>query len=291
RLREEEEGLRQARRREAEGAERVARSQAREAEIQTELTLLRQTIQEEAGSTLEEAAGRLAGAALEPEAVRAELEAVKGKLRDAGPVNMAALEEFSALTERVQFLESQAADLRASVGSLRATIVEIERTIAGRFAATLEEVTRHFTRYWQRLFNGGEAQLYLQEEEGELEPGVEIRVRIPGKRMVNLTLLSGGEKALGALAFLMALFSVRPCPFCLLDEVDAALDEPNVERFVGMLRELTATTQTIIITHNPRTMEAADILYGVTMEEPGVSKIVSVALAQGTPVRPAAVEA
>jgi chromosome segregation protein len=291
RLREEEEGLRQARRREAEAAERVARSQAREAEIQTELTLLRQTIQEESGSNLEEAAGRFAGAALEPEAVRAELEAVKEKLRDAGPVNMAALEEFSALTERVQFLESQGADLRASVGSLRATIVEIERTIAGRFAATLEEVTRHFTRYWQRLFNGGEAQLYLQEEEGELEPGVEIRVRIPGKRMVNLTLLSGGEKALGALAFLMALFSVRPSPFCLLDEVDAALDEPNVERFVGMLRDLTATTQTIVVTHNPRTMEAADILYGVTMEEPGVSKIVSVALAQETPGRPAAVEA
>lgn len=291
RLREDEEGLRQARRREAEAAERLARSQAREAEIQTELTLLRQTIREEIDSTLEEAAGRFAGAELEPEAVRAELEAVKEKLRDAGPVNMAALEEFSALTERVAFLESQAADLRASVDSLRATIAEIERTIAGRFVATLEEVTRHFTRYWQRLFNGGEAQLYLQEEGGEPEPGVEIRVRIPGKRMVNLTLLSGGEKALGALAFLMALFSVRPSPFCLLDEVDAALDEPNVERFVGLLRELTATTQTIIITHNPRTMEAADILYGVTMEEPGVSKIVSVAFAQGTPARPAAVEA
>lgn len=290
-LRGEEEGLRQARRREADVADRVARGGAREAEIQTELTLLRQAIQEETGSTLEEAAARFAGVTHEPEAVRAELEALKEKLRDAGPVNMAALEEFAALTERVQFLESQATDLRDSVGSLRATIAEIERTIAGRFTATLEEVSGHFTRYWQRLFNGGEAQLYLQEVEGELEPGVEIRVRIPGKRMVNLNLLSGGEKSLGALAFLMALFSVRPSPFCLLDEVDAALDEPNVERFLGLLRELAATTQAIIITHNPRTMEVAEILYGVTMEEPGVSKLVSVALAQEPSARPAPVEA
>ncbi|MCI0372521.1 MAG: chromosome segregation protein SMC [candidate division NC10 bacterium] len=283
-LREEEESLRQARRREAEAAERVARGGAREAEIQTELTLLRQGLQEETGCTLEEGAARFADVGHEPEAVRAELETLKEKLRDAGPVNMAALEEFAALSERVQFLGSQAADLRASVDSLRATIAEIERTIAGRFTATLEEVTRHFTRYWQRLFNGGEAELYLQEVEGEA--GVEIRVRIPGKRMVNLNLLSGGEKALGALAFLMALFSVRPSPFCLLDEVDAALDEPNVERFLGLLRELAATTQTIIITHHPRSMEAADILYGVTMEEPGVSKVVSMALAQDPSARP-----
>lgn len=291
RLRGEQEGIRQARRREAEAAERVARGGAREAEIQTELTLLRQAIQEETGSTLEEVAARFAGVTHEPEAVRAELEALKEKLRDAGPVNMAALEEFTALTERVHFLESQTTDLRASVGSLRATIAEIERSIAGRFTVTLEEVSGHFSRYWQRLFDGGEAQLYLQEVEGELEPGVEIRVRIPGKRMVNLNLLSGGEKALGALAFLMALFSVRPSPFCLLDEVDAALDEPNVERFIGLLGELATTTQTIIITHNPRTMEAADILYGVTMEEPGVSRLVSVALAQEPSARLAAVEA
>ena len=285
-LRGEEESLRQVRRREAEVAERVAQCGVREGEIQTELTLLRQALQEESGCTLEEGAARFADVRHEPETVRAELETLKEKLRDAGPVNMAALEEFTALSERVQFLGSQAADLRASVNSLRATIAEIERTIAGRFTATLEEVTRHFTRYWQRLFNGGEAELYLQEVEGEAEPGVEIRVRIPGKRMVNLNLLSGGEKALGALAFLMALFSVRPSPFCLLDEVDAALDEPNVERFLGLLRELAATTQTIIITHSPRTMEAADILYGITMEEPGVSKVVSMALAQDPSAQP-----
>lgn len=291
RVRAEEEHLRLARRREAEAAEQVAQCGAREAEIQTELTLLRQAIGEESGTTLEEATARVAGLADSPETARAELEALKGRLRDAGPVNMAALEEFAALTERVQFLDSQGADLRASAGSLRATIAEIERTIAGRFTATLEEVTRHFTRYWQRLFDGGEAQLVLQEAEEDGEPGVEVRVRIPGKRMANLNLLSGGEKALGALAFLMALLAVRPTPFCLLDEVDAALDEPNVERFIGLLRELAATTQTLIITHNPRTMEAADILYGVTMEEPGVSKLVSMALAQELPARPAAVEA
>ncbi|MGH7394148.1 MAG: AAA family ATPase, partial [Candidatus Methylomirabilales bacterium] len=285
-LRGEEESLRQVRRREAEAAERVAQSGVREGELQTELTLLRQALQEESGCALEEGAARFADVRHEPEMVRAELETLKEKLRDAGPVNMAALEEFTALSERVQFLGSQAADLRASVDSLRATIAEIERTIAGRFTATLEEVTRHFTRYWQRLFNGGEAELYLQEVEGEGEAGVEIRVRIPGKRMVNLNLLSGGEKALGALAFLMALFSVRPSPFCLLDEVDAALDEPNVERFLSLLRELAATTQTIIITHSPRTMEAADILYGVTMEEPGVSKVVSMALAQDPSAQP-----
>jgi chromosome segregation protein len=256
---------------------------ARGAEIQRERTLLLQALQEETGSSLEEVALRVAGFAGDPEVVRAELESLKEKVREAGAVNMAALEEFAALTGRMQFLGSQAADLRASVTSLRATIAEIERIITGRFAGTLEEVTRHFSRYWQRLFGGGEATLSLQEVEGEAEPGVEIRVRIPGKQMVNLNLLSGGEKSLGALAFLMALFSVRPSPFCVLDEVDAALDEPNVERFLSLLRELAATTQTIIITHHPRTMEAADVLYGVTMEEPGVSKLVSLALAAGVP--------
>ncbi len=282
-LRQEEDTLRQARRREGEAAERAAGMVARGAEIQRERTLLLQSLQEETGSSLEEVALRVAGFAGDPEAVRAELESLKEKVREAGAVNMAALEEFAALTARVQFLESQAADLRASVTSLRATIAEIERIIAGRFAGTLEEVTHHFSRYWQRLFGGGEATLSLQEAEGEAEPGVDIRVRIPGKQMVNLNLLSGGEKSLGALAFLMALFSFRPSPFCVLDEVDAALDEPNVERFLALLGELAVTTQTIIITHHPRTMEAASVLYGVTMEEPGVSKLVSLALVAEVP--------
>jgi chromosome segregation protein len=165
------------------------------------------------------------------------------------------------------------------VDSLKATIAEINKTITTRFNETLAAVNGHFEAYWKRLFGGGSAELRLVPVEGQEEAGVEMLLRIPGKRAVHLSLLSGGERALAALALLLALFAVRPSPFCVLDEVDAPLDDVNVDRFAGLLRELALTTQIIVITHNKRTMEAADILYGVTMEEEGASTLMAVRLA------------
>jgi chromosome segregation protein len=153
------------------------------------------------------------------------------------------------------------------------------------FTTTLDAVNQHFDQFWRRLIGGGSAQLKLVEPvapDGETaappdeEPGVEMLVRFPGKRPTVLSLLSGGERALAAISLLLALFAVRPSPFCVLDEVDAPLDDANVERFVTLIREMSQHSQFIAITHNKRTMEAADILYGITMEEEGVSKVMSV---------------
>jgi chromosome segregation protein len=192
---------------------------------------------------------------------------------------LGALEEYQALCQRYEFLTSQAADLTHSVASLRQAIVEINKTIKTLFDSTLATVNRHFDHYWRRLIGGGSAELRLvqpAEGEEEGEPGVEMMLRIPGKRATILSLLSGGERALAALALLLALFAARPSPFCLLDEVDAPLDDANVERFVTLLEEMSQTAQFIVITHNKRTMEAADLLYGITMEEEGVSRVISV---------------
>jgi chromosome segregation protein len=197
-----------------------------------------------------------------------------------GAINMAALEEYEALSERFRFLTDQAADLAASVTSLKASIVEINRTIQERFAKTLTTVSEQLNSFWQRLFGGGEAELTLSEGDEVEEPGVEIRVRIPGKRTTTLSLLSGGEKTLGAIALLMALWATNPSPFVVLDEVDAGLDDLNVDRFASLIREVGSTSQFIIVTHHPRTIETADLLYGITMEEPGVSKLISVRLGE-----------
>jgi chromosome segregation protein len=171
------------------------------------------------------------------------------------------------------------------VASLRQAIGEINKTIQTLFNSTLEAVNEQFDHFWRRLIGGGRAQLRLVEPAepegdaaapGDEEPGVEMLVRFPGKRPTVLSLLSGGERALAALSLLLALFAVRPSPFCVLDEVDAPLDDANVDRFVTLIREMAQQSQFIAITHNKRTMEAADLLYGITMEEEGVSKVISV---------------
>jgi chromosome segregation protein len=155
------------------------------------------------------------------------------------------------------------------------------RTAQERFMHAFEEINREFARLFERLFEGGRAELRLVEaEEGgdPLDTGVELMAQPRGKRLQSVTLLSGGERALTGLALLFAIFYFRPSPFCVLDEVDAPLDDANIHRFLRVLRELTSQTQFLVITHNRRTMEAADVLYGVTMEEPGLSKLVSVNL-------------
>ena len=238
----------------------------------------------EAGAAADSPAGPLPERAAAPSlsASLVERETELARCKDAldrlGPVNVLAVQEHDEQEERHTFLTAQRADVAASVDSLRQTIKEINEASAERFAATFAEVNKAFGEVFTRLFRGGEAEMRLMDETDVLESGIEIVARPPGKRLQNLMLMSGGEKALTAIALLFALFRSKPSPFCILDEVDAPLDDVNTVRFVDLLQELAGETQFIVITHNKLTMEAAGTLYGVTMEERGVSKLVSVAL-------------
>jgi chromosome segregation protein len=211
-----------------------------------------------------------------------ELEELRQAIQKLGEVNLAAEEEYLELDERFQELDRQRADLEASVRSIRAAIAKMNRTCRERFRDAYDRVNEAFQTAYPQLVGGGDARLALTDEEDLLETGVDIFVRPPGKRLQNLTLLSGGEKAMTAIALLLAIFRVRPSPFCVLDEVDAPLDEANGSRFNAMIREMSTMSQFIVITHNRTTMECADVLYGVTMAAPGVSTLVSVALERGS---------
>ena len=186
------------------------------------------------------------------------------------------------MAERHTFLAGQKRDLESSIKALRDAIAKIDRTSRERFSRTFEVVNDRFQRVFPRLFGGGRAGLLLTDEGPNGEPGVEIVAQPPGKKLQSVTLLSGGEKALTAVALIFAIFLIKPTPFCLLDEVDAPLDEGNVGRYNDLLREMCKQSQFILITHNKRTMEVVDTLYGVTMEEPGISKLVSVRLREAT---------
>jgi chromosome segregation protein len=215
-------------------------------------------------------------------AVRARLAELDERLEAIGPVNLVADEEYRELDERLGFLRTQHDDLTGSIKDLEKALRGMTRTAQERFAQAFEDVNRHFGEIFGRLFEGGRAELRLVEaEEGgdPLDTGVELMAQPRGKRLQSVSLMSGGERALTGLALLFAIFYFRPSPFCVLDEVDAPLDDANIHRFLRVLRELTSQTQFLVITHNRRTMEAADVLYGVTMEEPGLSKLVSVNLA------------
>ncbi len=203
---------------------------------------------------------------------------LRQRLAAMGEVNVAALGEVAELEERQRFLDAQRSDLERALEDLRKTIAQLNRTSRSRFRDTFERVDETFRAVFPKLFHGGKASLRLTDEQHPLDSGVEIVVQPPGKRVGSLDLLSGGEKALTAVSLIFALFLIKPSPFCFLDEVDAPLDDANIGRFNAMVREMSATSQFILITHNKRTMEVADTLYGITMEEPGVSKVVSVRL-------------
>jgi chromosome segregation protein len=214
-------------------------------------------------------------------ALRARVAELDDKLESIGPVNLVADDEYRELDERLGFLQTQHDDLVASVKDLERALRGMTKTAQERFAEAFEKINEHFGRLFERLFEGGRAELRLVEaEEGgdPLDTGVELMAQPRGKRLQSVTLMSGGERALTGLALLFAIFYYRPSPFCVLDEVDAPLDEANIVRFLRVLRELTTQTQFLVITHNRKSMEAADILYGVTMEEAGLSKLVSVNL-------------
>jgi chromosome segregation protein len=206
----------------------------------------------------------------------ATVERLERRRETLGQVNPLAHEEYEAEKERLEELAAQRADLEASLEELEKLRNELTETVERRFTETFDAVRRHFEDVTATVFPGGEGRLRLTEaEEDDEEPGVEVELRPAGKRVQRLSLLSGGEKALGAIAFLFALFLARPCPFYLLDEVEAALDDTNIGRFVELLRRYSDRAQFVVITHQKRTMEAADVLYGVTMGGEGVSQVVS----------------
>jgi chromosome segregation protein len=195
-----------------------------------------------------------------------------------GEVNLMAIDEYHQLEERFNFLSAQRDDLEESMQALQQAIQRINRTTRKRFLETFQMVNAKFTEIFPRLFCGGSAELRLTDENDLLETGIDIVVQPPGKKLQNVALLSGGEKALTAVALIFSIFLIKPSPFCLLDEVDAPLDDANIGRFNEIVREMSAVSQFIVITHNKTTMGVADTLFGVTMEEPGVSKLVSVKL-------------
>ena len=201
-----------------------------------------------------------------------------------GPVNLEAVQEYDELEERYRFLEAQNNDLTNSRRELLDVIARINATTKELFAETFSQVRANFREMFAELFGGGRADLQLMDENDALNCGIEIIAKPPGKQLQSISLLSGGERTMTAVALLFAIYMVRPSPFCVLDEMDAPLDESNINRFIKVLERFVSQSQFIIITHNKRTIAKADILYGVTMEERGVSKLVGMKL---TPPKPA----
>ncbi|MEW6544452.1 MAG: chromosome segregation protein SMC [Nitrospirota bacterium] len=295
--------------REALSASRDARTavEVRRAEVKTQLATVESTLtgtyqlsldralEQEAGEQVELAEAADSGEGTAPvqveEALRERLKKVRERLERMGPINLAAIEEHRELEERHRFLTAQEQDLTLSVSSLKEIIAKINRTTKQMFVETFNELQEKFGEVFARFFPGGRAELVLTEPEanpesdqkGSEEPGVDIVAQPPGKRLKSITMLSGGEKTLTAMALIFASFLIRPTPFCVLDEIDAPLDEENIGRFTGVLKELAEDAQFMVITHNKRTMTIADSLFGVTMEEPGISKLVSVRLADLQP--------
>ena len=273
-----EEALRQLRLDLQEAQEKRSQIELELVKRQAELRFLDETSRKELSSPIAELAAAeelvlddqaLAQADQRYQEIRARIEAL-------GPVNPEALQEYRETQQRYEFLNTQRQDLLDSIRDTEKAIQEIDTESRKRFSEAFTAINANFRELFVTLFGGGTGEMRLTDEDNTAESGIDIVASPPGKRLQNVLLLSGGEKALTALALLMAIFRYQPSPFCILDEVDAPLDEPNIERFTRLLQEMSSQTQFIIITHAKRTMEAAQALYGVTMQEPGVSKLVSV---------------
>lgn len=259
----------------AAGQGRAAVLQERRAALDEREQALREQAARELGDLPQPEAGTE-----DADALRRDLEAAESRLRALGPVNQVALQEHAEAGERLEFLKGQLADLHRAGATLEAARAELDAGLQADFSRTFQAVAEYFRLYFNRLFGGGEAELRLTEPGNVSQTGVEIIARLPGKRRQELSLLSGGERALVAAALLFALLGARPSPFCILDEVDAALDETNVGRFCDVLEELSAQTQFVLITHNRASMERAGALYGVTLGEDGVSRVLSLRLSE-----------
>ncbi|HLL74516.1 MAG TPA: chromosome segregation protein SMC [Pyrinomonadaceae bacterium] len=274
---EQAERLNELNHRAARAREERARLEITRAETSARLNFLRESCLTDLGQPIEEVA-----AGFEPvpdfdlEAGRARVEELRARLEGFGAVNMMALEELTEADERLTFLTTQRQDILDGIASTEEALREIKKRSRERFRQAFEQINRNFTQLFLELFGGGRGEMSLIDAEDVLESGIDIVAQPPGKRLQNVLLLSGGEKAMAALALVLAIFRYRPSPFCLLDEVDAPLDEANIGRFTAKIIEMATETQFLVITHNKRTMEVARALYGVTMEEPGVSRLVSV---------------
>jgi chromosome segregation protein len=210
------------------------------------------------------------------DALEQEVAEIQSRLDAMGPVNVEAIQEYDELEERFKFLSQQHEDLVKAKEQLLHVIAKINATTKQLFSETFEKVRENFQGMFTELFGGGKANLLLLDETDPLESGIEIVAKPPGKQLQSITLLSGGERALTATALLFAIYAVKPSPFCVLDEIDAPLDESNINRFVRILQRFVAQSQFVVVSHNKRTIGMADALYGITMEEHGVSKVVSV---------------
>jgi chromosome segregation protein len=273
-----DDALRMARQRLGDLREQRAQHEIEQARNESDRNHLRQTCLAELNAHPEDLMAQetamLAGEELA--AAETNYREMKARIEAMGPVNMMALEEFQECEQRFTFLSRERDDLVKSIDDTQQTIRELDEISSQKFAEAFEAINRNFAQTFTTLFGGGAAEMRLGEPDSSDDCGVDIAAQPPGKRLQNVLLLSGGEKALTAVALLIAIFRYQPSPFCILDEVDAPLDEANVGRFNRMLGEMSAQTQFIIVTHNRRTMEMAPVLYGVTMQEPGVSKLVSV---------------
>ena len=202
---------------------------------------------------------------------------IRNRLRELGDVNVGAIAEYAQVSERYQFLMEQRSDITGAMDQLKAIVDDMERTIKIRFKDNFDKVVINFEEIFRQLFGGGHAELRLDNEEDPLEAGIEIVAQPPGKKLQNINLMSGGEKTMTAIALMFAVLKTRPTPFCILDEVEAALDDNNIDRFSKYLRNF-HDIQFAIVTHQKATMEHADVLYGVTMPEHGISKVLSLRL-------------
>ncbi|MGC8667791.1 MAG: chromosome segregation protein SMC [Chthonomonadales bacterium] len=263
--------MKEARTRRTEIAEEMHATDLQIARVEARLAQILERLAEEYSISKEEALNRRVDAA--PGQTAREIAALRREIKAMGQVNTGALEEYDRLSQRLTFLTEQRDDLEKARKSLTATISEIDANSRTLFLDTFQAVSQQFEALFRRLFRGGTARVTLTDAGDPLEAGIEIVAQPPGKALQPLSLLSGGERALTALALLFSFLAVRPSPFCILDEVDAALDGTNVEHFAQLLRDFSASIQFLVITHNPTTIACADRWYGVTMEEPGVSRV------------------
>jgi chromosome segregation protein len=278
-------GLDEARRNLQTHSDELHAAELRHAELGGRRTAIRERLEAEWRRPLDDMLAEAQPVELDDEALRAEAESLRDELERLGPVNVLAIEEHEESLKRQEFLTSQRTDLHDAKNSLQQAIREIDGTARELFLATFVQVRDNFRQIFMSLFGGGECDLRLENPDAPLDCDIEIHASPRGKRTQRIHLLSSGERALVALSLLFGIFLTKPSPFCLLDEVDAPLDDANVGRFVRMLTQFKSRTQFIVITHNPRTTtEAADAVYGVTMQEPGVSSLVSVRMRGATSV-------
>src|SRR2546423_769906 len=249
------------------------------AKLSSDAEYLSQTCRNELNRSREELLAdasvmRLEGELLAQE--ESEQREMRDRLEAMGPVNMMALEEYQEIAQRHAFLEAQRKDLLDSIENTQASIKELDQVSRQKFEEAFGKINENFQATFRKLFGGGQAFMRLTDLENSTESGIDVIASPPGKKLQNVLLLSGGEKALTALALLVGIFQYQPSPFCILDEVDAPLDEANIARFTELVKEMSVKTQFVLITHSKKTMSIAPVLYGVTMQEPGVSKLVSV---------------